>query len=214
MRTLTLTLLLTSEHFQLDGRPAASSPLADEIWLDTTIIRDSHSLLFCTKANNILLGMEGQWTDYFPHTGKLVKWKSGMVWISNKQMNKNIKIVNGNRDIRNVLKVSHWNMGKTLWENKLDEVDALILDKTSDLLFITEANLMKSLPVHLRQVKGYTLHLPLTMDTHNYAIILLLVRNGVEVKIHQELMHEGCCLHLGKCKNWKEKCHEDWWSLL
>ena len=98
--------------------------------------------------------------------------------------------MNGNREIRNIIKITHWNMGSKKWEKKLTEVDALILEKSPDLLFLSEANLYKSLPENLRQVEGYSLHLPLTMNKHHYSRIVLLVKNGVTVKIHPELMHE------------------------
>ena len=41
----------------------------------------------------------------------------------------------------------------------------LTLDKSPDLLYITEANLMESTPEWQRQIPGYSLILPPTMQT-------------------------------------------------
>ena len=48
-------------------------------------------------------------------TGKINKWKNKSIWISNKQRNKMIKIKNGNRTDRNIVKIQHWNAGNSLW---------------------------------------------------------------------------------------------------
>ena len=65
-----------------------------------------------------------------------------------------------------------------------------IIGKTPDLLFVSESNLMETLPEMERQIEGYSLHLPLTMRKHRYARLILLVREGIDVKIHLNLMHE------------------------
>ena len=41
-------------------------------------------------------------------------------------MNRAIKAKNGNREVRNVLKIAHWNCGNKLWENKKDAIEVLM----------------------------------------------------------------------------------------
>ena len=69
---------------------------------------------------------------------------------------------------RNWVKIAHWNMGNKFWQNKRTEVEAVILEKTPDLLFISEANLMETVPEEKRFIEGYTMYLPLTMMKHKY----------------------------------------------
>ena len=132
----------------------------------------------------------GLWIEYFLMSGKPIRWKSNKLWISNRLRNRAVGATNGNRMNRNILKLVHWNMGSKRWERKKTEIDALILDKSPDLLYTSEANLMKMLPNFDRQIEGYRLYLPDTMEKHNYACLVLLVKEGVEVAVHHELMHE------------------------
>ena len=68
-------------------------------------------------------------------------------------------------------------------------IEALLLEKQPDLLFVSEANLMASLPMEERKIRGYDLHLPSTMTKHKYARIVLLVKEGIDIKIHRGMMH-------------------------
>ena len=84
----------------------------------------------------------------------------------------------------------HWNLGSTHWQRKLEKIEALILEKVPDLLFISEANLMADIPDNQRRIDGYRLVLPLTMDTMQYSRIVLLVREGLEVEVLTEHMSD------------------------
>ena len=83
--------------------------------------------------------------------------------------NKLMKIYNGNGPKIHSVSIVHWNLGATHWHRKLDHVEALILETEPDILFISEANLMASTPDYQRNINGYRLILPLTMDTMHYA---------------------------------------------
>ena len=103
-------------------------------------------------------------------------------------------MTNGNITIRNILKILHWNAGNALLQNKLTELEALILEKTPDILFVSEANLMATLPVDERQIVGYSLHLPGTVEKHKYVRIVLLIKEGIDFKIQPEMMHEDVAI--------------------
>ena len=55
---------------------------------------------------------------------------------TNKARNKNIKSYNGNRSIRNIIKLAHWNMGNSKWKKRL-EIEALTLEKSPDILIVS-----------------------------------------------------------------------------
>ena len=61
------------------------------------------------------------------------------IWISNKLRNKRVKMTNGNRIDRNVVKIHHWNAGNKLWQNKKVTIEALLLEKQPDLLFVSRS---------------------------------------------------------------------------
>ena len=181
---INLLVLLISVCSQQAGRPGTLTP--------QNVLSDNTEISTISQCNpnigtDILMG---SWSNNFRKNDKIVKWKSRSLWLSNKLRNKKIKTTNGNREIRNIIKITHWNMGNKKWENKMTEVDALILEKTPDIIFLSEANLFQTLPEHLRQIEGYKLHLPLTMSKHKYARLVLLVKDGVNIKIHKNLMHE------------------------
>ena len=100
---------------------------------------------------------------------------------SNKIRNRNVRAYNGNRVIRNVIKLAHWNVGNSRWEKKRLEVEALTIEKTPDILYISEANLWGSVPDFEREINGYDMYIPKKMmNRHQYARIILLVRQGID----------------------------------
>ena len=62
------------------------------------------------------------------------------------------------------------------------------MDKTPDLLFITEANLWKNTPDELTHIDGYDMVLPDTMNTCGYARIVLLIKPDITYKILHQYM--------------------------
>ena len=169
-----------------------------DMYMPKTITPSNGNMMhFCQNKNNLCQIL-----------GKFNKWKNKHFWISSKLRNKIIKIKNGNRTDRNIVKIQHWNAGNSLWQNKKLTIEALITEKTPDLLFISEANLMSSLPDQDRQIHGYELYLPLTMDKHKCSRIVLLVREGVNINIQHNMMHEDVAviwasIKVGKISNMK-----------
>ena len=134
--------------------------------------------------------------------------------ISNKARNKRIKSYNGNRMIRNILKLAHWNMGNLKWEKKRLEIEALALDKSPDILLISEANLWKSLPEEERNIRGYNLYFPQAMMVkHGYARIALLAKEGLILELQNDLMHEDLAVIWISLNYSNRKKYEDWWYI-
>ena len=184
---LLLWLLTTTVKSSVKPSPHVVQ-LVDDTVLSSTVYPQTHhsDKIFTTVSAHYL---DGNRLYFCPVTWKALKWNKRIIWISSKLQNKSVKMKNGNRSTRSVIKIYHWNMGNKLWQNKRDEIEALIIDKSPDLFFISEANLMETLPDHERHIAGYVLHLPLTMSIHNCARIVLLAKEGIEVKIHKEMMH-------------------------
>ena len=108
--------------------------------------------------------------------------------MSKKLRNKLIKMYNGNGQLRHSISILQWNAGNKHWKRKLEIIEALTLEKAPDLLFITEANLMADTTEEQRRIPGYNMFLPLTLETLKYARIVLLVREGIEVKLLSQHM--------------------------
>ena len=93
--------------------------------------------------------------------------------------------------MRNIVHIAHWNAGNAKWEKKITELEALLQDKLPDVIFISEANLFATLPDYQRKVEGYSMHIPESMmKKHAYVRLVMLVREGIEIEVHHELMHE------------------------
>ena len=110
--------------------------------------------------------------------------------LSSKKRNKGKKIINGNGQIRNILTVVHWNLGARQWQRKIEEMEMLLLEKEPDLAFITDANLLEMVPDNCRNINGYSLILPKTMEYLKYSRIVLLVKNGVEIEVLNSCMEK------------------------
>ena len=108
---------------------------------------------------------------------------------SAKMRNKNVKMRNGNRN-SSCLKIVDWNIGNRYWPNKLEEIKLLTLQTVPDLLFVTEANLMQGTPDHLKEIPGYDIILPKSMEALGYSRIVLLVRKGLKVHLLEQHMED------------------------
>ena len=113
-------------------------------------------------------------------------WRLESNYESAKIRNRNVRSKNGN--IVPKIKIIHWNVGGRLWCNKTEDVEALILQEKPHLLFISEANLWDSIEDEDRQIAGYSLILPNTMQSLGHARIVLLVRNDIHVSKINEYM--------------------------
>ena len=103
-------------------------------------------------------------------------------------MNRLVHAKNGNRNRTSPIKVVHWNAGSRLWENKILDIETLLLEKSPDLCFITEANIWESLPDWERQIPGYFLIYPNTFKNLKHVRIVLLVKNNMNVHILNDHM--------------------------
>ena len=102
--------------------------------------------------------------------------------------NKKVKMMNGN--INKTIKVVHWNLGSRYWNNKLEDIQHLVDEMNPDLAYISEANLFAGLALHLRQIEGYHLVYTKAMDFFGYSCLILLVKQGFQVKIMEDWMEE------------------------
>ena len=123
---------------------------------------------FGTNTENV--SMKSGWKIHTWNSSKhrnyaLVEdWQERIKMLSRKLRNKQTRAYNGNRGARNNIHIAHWNLGNSKWENKTTEVEALLLEKGPDIIFVSEANLYASLPDHERQIGDYDLYLPRNHD--------------------------------------------------
>ena len=99
-----------------------------------------------------------------------------------------MKMYNGNSTIRQNITAVHWNMGSKFWPRKKDEIEAVILEYRPDIFLITEANMSMSLTETERNIPGYNLLLPRTIEDKKVARIVMLVREDIEVKVLTQYM--------------------------
>ena len=114
--------------------------------------------------------------------------RTRILLMSKRNMNKLQHATNGNVQGRNVLTLSHWNLGSRQFQNKVEEIEILTGELQPDLLYISKANLMKNTPEYSYQIEGYDVILPRTMDRMGYARILLLVKQGIDIEVLENCM--------------------------
>ena len=124
-----------------------------------------------------------------PGTGCTVIWGTRKSWMSNREMNREIKAQNGNGTVKQILKVYHWNKGHGWWENKLEEIETLVAEKVPDLIFISEANLRQEIRDEMKCIDGYTTVYPKTATNHKYSRLILLIREEISYKLLDNLMN-------------------------
>ena len=109
-------------------------------------------------------------------------------FLSRKDRNKLIKSQNGNGTSRKSLTVIHWNMGSKYWQRKQVEAEAVTQQYNPDLLIISEANMLNELSDLEKNLPGYSLLLPLTVETQKVARLVMFVKEGVNVTLVKEYM--------------------------
>ena len=139
-----------------------------KILLDNTITKNS-LLVFDTPGTH-------------PPTGIDIHWDLKVVWLSNKLINKKMKIVNGNRSSNTNIKILHWNGGAKLFENKLLEVESLIREWKPDMFYLSEANLWEGLDPDEMEIPGYKLILPNTMGNLKHARLIVMVKEDLIIE--------------------------------
>ena len=101
-------------------------------------------------------------------------------------MNRIVRSSNGNG--RNTISITHWNEGNSHWINKLEEIQALIDELAPDLLYISEANFFKEFPDYMTNIPGYRLVHPKQLTSMGYSRLILLVKEGVQITLMDDLM--------------------------
>ena len=161
----------------------------DTVYPDTSLYHNTESLSL--HSDNRLTGMNGSGVSTFHRAGiPENRLRSNVIMISGKLRNRRIRARNGNRNSNSILKVLNWNTGSKLWQNKLLEVENLLVDKQPDICYVSEANLWDDLEVDNRNIPGYQLLLPKTMAKLKHARIVLLVKNDLIVHEMREHMDE------------------------
>ena len=113
-------------------------------------------------------------------------WKVHPYFLDGKLQNRFQRATNGNGH----LKIAHWNAGARHWERKRTEIELLVGKIDPDLLYISEANLFTTTPAWEREIEGYSLLFPKSMDVDGHARILLLVKEGVDALLESIFIHE------------------------
>ena len=124
----------------------------------------------------------------FHQDGKLTCEQVRLSSWSTKQLNKAVKSEHGNGKLRQNVTVVFWNMGAKQWHRKLLEIEAVVQQYTPDLFFVAEANLLHSLEDHEKNIQGYRIVLPKTAEVQKNSRLVLLVKDGIDVKILEEYM--------------------------
>ena len=106
--------------------------------------------------------------------------------VSMKFLNRMQRMKYGNRN--QTFKVSHWNAGSRLWQNKLLEIQLVLDSRKSDLLFVSEANLWLNVPDHDKQIIGHKLLVPKAMSNVHHARLVLIVKEDLEIELLEDYM--------------------------
>ena len=196
-KTSWLALLFLSGNWNIDSRmkEQCSDTLKelDTIYTMKNEITPYGTVIAGWATSGTIPGFKG--TLVFQKMGqKIVRWKSGTIWMSNKQLNKQVKIVNGNRTLNSNLNIIHWNGGSRRWENKLLEIESLLREYKPDLCYISEANLWYDLDPIDRDIQGYRLHLPNTMDSLKHARLVLLAKDDITLEIVTENVNKEAAM--------------------
>ena len=115
---------------------------------------------------------------------------------------------NGNGSLRQHINSIHWNMGAKQWQKKRLEIKAVILQLSPDIFIITEDILKMDLKVEEKEIGGYTMLLPLSAEAHGLAIIVMLIREGVESETTVTVYGSSSCSHLDKDCSCRQKTHD------
>ena len=111
-----------------------------------------------------------------------------MFWsLSNKLRNKSIKSSNGNG--RNTVNVTHWNMGSRFWIRKKHDIQLMLQDYNPDIAIITKANIFSWYTDYELHIPNYTLILHKTMRRIGNCRIAVLVKDGLNVQVMDNIMN-------------------------
>ena len=95
---------------------------------------------------------------------------------------------NGNG--RKSINLLHWNMGSRRWFRKTDDVRQVLVDYSPDIFIVSEANLYIETTPEQSAIEGYFMIQPLTMESRKHSRLLVLVKDGFQIKIRNDLMDQ------------------------
>ena len=142
-----------------------------------------------------------------------VRWKPNVSWISSKLMNKAIKSTNGNRTQNSNLNVVHWNGGAKKWINKKLEIESLLSEKSPDVCYISEANLWDDDDIEDKDIPGYRIVLPNTMNSLKHACLIVLIKSDLIANIVQEKSNKDAAMIWIKVGTSRKKLYTSWRDL-
>ena len=106
--------------------------------------------------------------------------------MSHKSWNKKVKSLNGN--IKNGIKIVHWNLGSRYWDKKVNDIQLLVDEMNPEIAIISEANLFSGLQSHHRQIDGYNIQVTKDLENLGYSRLVILVREGFHIEIQKTWM--------------------------
>ena len=101
-----------------------------------------------------------------------------------------IKNENGRAKVVSV-KILHWNLGARHWHNKTESIQAMVDFHIPDLAYISEANMYTATPAHETRIEGYSIIKTKNAEKAGISRLVLLVREGVEIRLEDNLMEEN-----------------------
>ena len=170
---LFLIIIITSQQYANDFRQTTQINWRKELY---------HNTLLLSTSNNTTIA--STWMEYQNTLNNSPP--KHITIITSKNMNRNIRASNGNISKSSQLKIIHWNSGARLWENKISEIESLLQIQKPGICVITEANIKSTLNDLDRQITGFKLILPATIQKTGHARIAMLVREDLPV---QQLTH-------------------------
>ena len=178
---LLLNLMLNCTNLKI--HPVGTMPKIDNCNLYKNITENIYNERSVTATNTITLLAEwraAKWLDRLADNPEFVP--------AHKVRNKLVKIRNGNGV--KTLKIVHWNMWSRHFINKKEEVDNVISEFRPDLFLISEAYHYPDNPEYQSHVNGYTLQNSPTFMKHKYDRLLLLIRDGLNIRIRTDLIDD------------------------
>ena len=183
-------LLCLNDHSQIlrtNTDRTLSVPIHVESGNQTLVVRPLHNLKINLLDSNTIT-CSAILNQCFQLDGKIDCRKSKNWSHSSKYRNKQKKILNGNIPIKKNVTAIHWNMGAKFWHHKKLEIEAITQIHQPELFCISEANQHVNLNEQENAIPGYYQILPKSQNGHNIARIVLLVKDGLAVKVLGNLM--------------------------
>ena len=109
--------------------------------------------------------------------------------MTNKQRNRIVKAVNGNRDSKGI-RLAHWNAGSAHLHNKMNQLELAVADHQPHILGVSEANFKQVHDLQDVQIADYELFFSKTLENNNLSIsrIACYKHNSLVWDIRPDLM--------------------------